>query len=399
MKAEVLPVRETFFVDATLNDLRNAYFKAGIYGEQGSGKTHTAVNLAIAIAKVLGKDAIAFYDTEVAATFHTERVKKAGLKFYLTPAKSLVGAIDFIYECERLGIPGVIDSVTHLWRELIASYCKQKGIKAPVMRDWGHLKPHWYEFSDAFVQSRTHLIACGRAGIVTEDTENDEGKVDGFKVIDTKMKAEGEFGYEASLELEMERVRLDPKKRKEIAKTLPKKKHVYLTRADANVCIVKKDRNPDLKTTMMGRQIYWPIFEDFDDHMKCLNFGGKYPERSPNDSSAKLFQSENGPNMEQWKRKKDAALSKLWDEVIVLAKLDGTGKDQKLARAQALVRAFGTAAEKEIEDMRLVELLRGIECLQREFKLPPFDMNGNGPSGAEIDESNVNMDKIEGTPG
>ena len=378
--------KSSFFVDATLEELSNVYFKGALYGAQGSGKTHTAVNLAMGIAKEIGAPGIAIFDTERSASFHKKRVKAAGLGFYLKTAKSLDLATAAIWEAERMGVPLVLDSCTHLYRELVEAYCKSKKIKAPTLRDWGFLKPMWYQFADAFVHSKAHIIACGRAGIVTEDTENDEGKVDGFKVVDTKMKAEAEFGYEANLELEMESVPLTTKLRKQLTKELPKEKHQLLSRVRANMCIVKKDRNPDPKTTMMGREFWFPIYNDFGDHMRCLNFKGKAVERSLEDSSEHLFAPEGGPNMAVWMRKKETILAKLKDEVLVLAGLDGTGKETKLERARALIEHFGTAAWPEIEDMRLEELLKGIDGMRKEFRLSPYDLKTSEELGAPLPE-------------
>jgi hypothetical protein len=338
-----------------------------MYGEQGSGKTHTAINLAIGICKDTKNTKIVFFDTERGAPFHLARVQGAGLQMHVEFSTSLAGIVDLIWELDKTGdCVLIIDSVTHIYRELISSYCKAKNIKAPVLRDWGFIKPIWYEFTDAFIHSRVHVIACGRAGMITENTYNDQGKIDGFEVVGTKMKAEAEFSYEAGLEIEMERVLLTEEIKRYITERKPEKR-VFLDNTICNKALVKKDRNPDIKNSLNGAIIYYPLYADFTPHITCLNLGKDYVPRTSDDSSVKLFSPEAGPNLAEYRRRRDILLGRLKENVLPLCDLVGTSKETVLKRTNVFMEVFGTAASAEIEDMQLDKLDKGIQQIMNKY--------------------------------
>jgi hypothetical protein len=75
-------------------------------------------------------------------------------------------------------------------------------------QDWGPIKAEWEKFSNLYLNIPMHVIICGRAGY-DYDYEDVEGRDDGKKQLvktGVKMKTEGEFGYEPSLLIQMERI-------------------------------------------------------------------------------------------------------------------------------------------------------------------------------------------------
>ena len=55
---------------------QTAFLKAGIMGFQGSGKTYTAVDLAIGLTKLSKGTKVAFYDTETGSDFHIKKFEE-----------------------------------------------------------------------------------------------------------------------------------------------------------------------------------------------------------------------------------------------------------------------------------------------------------------------------------
>jgi hypothetical protein len=196
------------------------YLKAGFLGFNKSGKTYTAIELAIGTRKHFGlAGPIAMLDTEASAQYQAPRVlKETGQKLLGVQTRALGQAIEFLRECvnKRVSV-AVIDSVTHLWRELCDSYLKQRnealirnGKNARTrlaFDDWGPLKAKWGEFADLYLTLPLHVIICGRAGYEYDYEEDDNGKKELIKT-GIKMKTEGEFGFEPSLLVEMERIQV-----------------------------------------------------------------------------------------------------------------------------------------------------------------------------------------------
>lgn len=199
------------------------YAKPGLMGFAGSGKTFTAVLIACGIRDQLGlKGPIAMLDTEAAAQYVAPRVKEAtGLDLMGVQTRVLKDAIDFLKECQKQGVAvAIVDSVTHLWREVCDSYLKQinevlraKGKNERTrmeFQDWAPIKAKWEEFSNLYLNIPMHTIIAGRAGYEYDYQEVNEGS-DRKELVKTgvRMKTEGEFGYEPSLLIHMERIQTD----------------------------------------------------------------------------------------------------------------------------------------------------------------------------------------------
>jgi hypothetical protein len=65
---------------------------------------------------------------------------------------------------------------------LPGTYCKKKvaEFKRPSYRlqfqDWDYLKSEWRKFTDVFVNSPVHIVACGRGGYEYDYTEDEDTK-------------------------------------------------------------------------------------------------------------------------------------------------------------------------------------------------------------------------------
>src|SRR5690606_20607529 len=103
-----------------------AYFKAGILGFPGSGKTFTASLLATGICKAIGNNKVAFFDTETGSDFLLAKLQGDGLEVFQVKSRSFTDLLQTIKDCETDGVGVlIIDSITHVWRDLCDSYDKK----------------------------------------------------------------------------------------------------------------------------------------------------------------------------------------------------------------------------------------------------------------------------------
>jgi hypothetical protein len=197
------------------------YLKGGFLGFQKSGKTFTATLLAGGVRKVFNLDApIAFFDTEGGSPYISQMIEKAtGRKPVGKRSRSFDDMLAVGRACEAGGASVlIVDSVTHVWRELCAAYMRQineqrqrKGM-SPLVRlefqHWSRIKDHWAQWTDFYLNSRLHIIVCGRAGYEYDFEEREDGSGKDLVKTGIKMKVEGEFGYEPSLLVNMERAQV-----------------------------------------------------------------------------------------------------------------------------------------------------------------------------------------------
>jgi AAA domain len=192
------------------------YLKAGFLGFQGSGKTYTATLLAVLTRQHFKlKGPIAFFDTEAGSEYVAPTVKKlTGQDLIGVRSRSFGDLVATAREAEREGASVLIaDSMTHVWRELCDAYLnevnearqrnKQSKRQRLEFQDWGIIKGTWAEWTDFYLNSKLHIIICGRAGYDYDFEENEETHRKELIKTGVKMKTEGEFGFEPSLLVEM----------------------------------------------------------------------------------------------------------------------------------------------------------------------------------------------------
>jgi len=195
------------------------YFKMGIQGEAGSGKSYTMAKVAAGLHRfVKSEKPIVLFDTENTGGFLVPRFKGAKIEVRVRQSRSLTDlskAMDF---CES-GEAGIllIDSITHIWDNFLKAFKEAKGRSFIQFQDWGELKPTWKEqFSDRMVLARYHIIFTGRQGDIYQ-YEVDEGS-GRRELVKTgiKMRTEKETPYEPDVLVLMERYESLLGKEKEI---------------------------------------------------------------------------------------------------------------------------------------------------------------------------------------
>jgi hypothetical protein len=332
------------------------HLKAGFLGFQGTGKTYTATDLAIGTRAHFGLDGpIGFLDTEASAQYIVPRVLKAtGKRPIGAQTRSLSDAIDFLIQCVEKGVSvAIIDSVTHLWREVCNSFVFQRNearirMNRPTdnrieFQEWKCIKDKWAVFADLYLNSPIHAIISGRAGYEYdyEDRDDETGKKDLVKT-GIKMKTEGEFGFEPSLVVQMERI--DTGER-------GKPTGRYVRRAT-----IIKDRFDVLD----GMECDNPTFDFFRPYVALLTPGAHVTV----DTTMQTYMGVDENGSVEWQREKKArtiAFENL--SGLLLREWPGQGSSEKLARQEICWRLLGTRSITEVENTSAAKLKDAIKAL------------------------------------
>lgn len=318
-----------------------AYLKVGFLGFQGSGKTYTAVELTLGLhAHIESDKPVMFLDTETGSDWAIPRFDQVGVELLVAKTRAFADLVAAFGEADGAADILIIDSVSHYWRELLESYKRSHRLSGRIpFHHWQPIKEEWQKFSDAFVNSRLHVIVCGRAGWEYDYSEDEEGNKDLIKT-GTKMKAEGEFGFEPSLVVEMERKRevgtLDGKPRGTIGARVIHRAHVL------------KDRRMDGRG-MDGAVIDNPTFGDFLPHIEALNLGGAHLGVDTSRRSDEYFDDANRSRTEN-RRLRTIALEEI--EGTCKALWPSTSGADKQAKIAVLERLFGTKSWTAIKGQR-----------------------------------------------
>lgn len=343
---------------------RMAYGKVGIYGTAGSGKTRTAVEIALGLHKVIGsKKPIAAFDTEPAFSYVLPLFRKAGVELHTQDdSRALQDLMTFMDEAEKTCDIAIVDSITHVWRDAQQSYLdrinesrrrkNQRPLAALEFQHWGPIKARWAEFTDRFLSSKMHVIVCGRAGNVYEYQEKNDGS--GKKeliTVGTRMATEKELGYEPSLLVEMVTDREDGKL--------------------INVAIVQKDRSDSIN----GHEFRMPTYAMFEPHFQSLNLGGEhFGSMNARDSKA-MFEEADESGWDVEKRRRTILAEEI--QGLLVKKWPGQTANEKAAKADMLEAIFETRSWTKIEEATSARVLaEGLQRLKVELGYAPVDPQG-----------------------
>lgn len=317
-----------------------AFLKQGIYGEAGSGKSFTASLVAIGLHRLIKADnPVAFADTETGSDFVKHLFDAAGIKLMVAKTRAFIDLLGIVDEAEKTCSILIVDSVTHYWNELMAAYLKKNNRSRLVLKDWTILKPMWREFTDRYVNSKLHVIICGRSADKWDQVEDEDGSTE-LRKVGTKMRTETEMGYEPSLLIEMEAVQMSPR---------AGGKYVH-------VAYVKKDRFDIIN----GKEFTDPTFESFLPHIQLLNLGGEHRVLDTSHDSQAIFDD---PRMGERKMlNREILVEKIEAEIRFL--YPGQTQECVQGRFALMAEVFGTKSWKEIEKLVPAEKLEfGLQIL------------------------------------
>lgn len=323
------------------------YLKAGFLGFPKSGKTRTAVELATGLWMFMGKAGrLVMFDTEGGSEYVASLIKKRiGLDLIGVRARAFSDLMTVTKELHE-GEIFIVDSITHPWRELCDSHLdqinRQRAAKNQSRRnklefqDWNVLKLKWAEWTDFYLNSKVHIIIAGRAGYEYDMETNEEtGRKELIKT-GIKMKTEGEFGFEPSLLVEMERVQ-----------TLGEKTEM------SHRATVLGDRFGVLD----GKQCENPTFSFFLPHIKLLRPGAHAPIDTELKTDTGVDESGDG----EWSRERRERTI-LAEEIqgLLVAHYPGQTAEEKRTKADLLYAFFGTRSWTAVENMKADNLRDGL---------------------------------------
>jgi hypothetical protein len=362
-----------------------AYLKAGFMGKQGAGKSVTGGLLAIGLVKYLqhlGVDyaakPVAFFDTELGSDWLIPTFEEVGIPLVVAKKRAFADLVEAVKWAEANASVLIIDSITHPWRELQESYLKTKKRSFLQIDDWSYLKgPHgWQQFTDLYINSKLHIIMCGRAGDDTEQYTDENGKRQ-FEKVGVKMKTETETGFEPSLLVLMERdMDLRTKKPAHTA-TIVKDRSMLLDGKDFTFQGYDEDGN-GLPTEALVRQT-WAAFAP---HIKRLNIGGQHVGVQAQGDSTHLIKTEK----RDWQPvQRKIVLGEIQD--LLVEHVGGQAAADKKRRIE-LLRACFDAGWVEIEEtMALPDLRAGYDLLHQELTGKPSKYS----SALKVDATPANL--------
>lgn len=319
--------------------LGQGYLKAGFLGFNKSGKTFTSALLALGTRTFMGLDGpIAMFDTETGSEYIGKQIREGtGKDLMGVRSRSFSDLVQMARECEKEGVSVLIaDSMTHVWRELCDAHLKQvndqrKGRRLPPrnrleFQDWGVIKGKWAEWTDFYLNSKLHIIIAGRAGYEYDYEENEEtGKKELMKT-GIKMKTEGEFGFEPSLLVEMERI----------------------TKTGSKDMLHRATILGDRFNLIDGKVVDNPTFDFFKPHIQALTPGA----HAPVDTEVKtnLDYDEFGDSaFHQEKKRRTIACEEV--QGLIVSLYPGQTAAEKKAKSDLLDDLFGTRSWTMMEDM------------------------------------------------
>lgn len=345
----------------------SAYLKLGIYGEAGTGKTFTASNVAIGLySYIKAKNPVAFADTETGSDFVKNRFDAAKIKLLTAKTRAFKDLLGIVDEAEKDCSLLIVDSITHYWNELIDSYLKKNNLSRLTLRDWQPLKKTWREFTDRFVNSKLHMIVCGRSADKWDEVTDETGAKE-LRKIGTKMRTETEMAYEPSLLVEMELVQ---------ASNRPSGQFIHRA-------WVKKDRFDVIN----GQSFDDPGFEAILPHLALLNLGGEHRAIEVGRDSQAIFENDNIGEKRYIKR--EILLEKIGNEIKVL--YPGQTESDKIARIKLMEKIFKTNSWTEITHMRNEELADGLEKIKAPVTPEPTD---GKPKSSKSKKGEVQHDHV-----
>lgn len=348
-------------------DSSTGYLKASIFGEAGTGKTTLGINLLLGTRRTFDlKGPIVFLDSENGSPWAAKRVKdETGLDLIGLKTRSFDDLKATVAEAISIKAAGfMVDSISHFWDELNATYLKSinqerrasrlSSLERMEFQHMARLKLMWAEWTTMFLNSPLHMVTCGRSQNEWAFEEDERGKRQLVKT-GTRLRAEREFGHEASILIEMtSRQEMDRDRTTKVIHT----------------AFVEKDRNQG-PTTLVGKSFDEPTFEDFRSHVQTIVPGMHSPVDASRESDIKVDADGNG-EWQRERRQREIAMEEIAAELDKCG-LGGTSADAKTKRPALLELCFGTASKTKLEGTNSDALRGGLAKLREEIaKMKPI---------------------------
>ena len=362
----------------TLATKEIGYVKGSLYGPPGTGKTTVMAMLLLYLSKTYHNSApVAWLASEKGVDFVLDFFKQEGVPLLVSRSRSFVDLRSAARDAREAGCCAVgVDSITHFWQELFSEGMKQKG---PRLQKIMRIKEEWAPFSQDFQDSPVHFLVTGRLGFNWDEAEvQNEQTGEITKEVSrggTKIKAEGDFGHEPDLEIEMSAVEDPDFMRWE--KVRGRNRKTFKSQM-IHVATLKKSR----VWALNGKAFSWKdqpgyklgyykqVGECFAPHFEQINIGGSHNVMPASASSSILFTPGSEQSAVEYQIKRTIALEK-WDATMN-AIAGGQTKDAIRNRLIVGVSITGTKSKTEFERQSLPVILHQVailEALEARLKL------------------------------
>ena len=338
--------------------------KVGIFARQGAGKTTTGALIAIGLSKTFHNGApVWMLDTENGSDYLEPVFKTEGVELIVGKSRAFVDMRQGLREAtSSKACVYFVDSYTHPWGELTASFKAKSKRKKLEFHHMDELKGIWREWTDQMLASDLHVLLAGRLGFEWGEEENeDTGRRDLIK-LGTKMKGETEAGYEPSLLIEMEALQ-DAETR--LKKTRMKRgtivHHAYVLKDRWRILNGRTFQFKDINDYKPGQ--WKPVFDVFRPHFDRLAIGGHQKALEPGRSSEHLFSAAGETEFHQRQTRITIALEEIKE--ISAAVWPGQKEVEKKARQSLLETLFGTLSWTAVEQKPLTELEDAVAVLRQ----------------------------------
>jgi hypothetical protein len=343
------------------------YLKGGFQGFQKSGKSTTSLLLCISTVRHFGIDGpIVMFDTEAGSTYLAKMVKQlTGHELIGIRSRSFDDLMAVAQECTAQKHPVLlVDSVTHIWRELQDAYLKivnaerkSKNLKPRSkleFQDWNPIKTKWAAWTNWYLNSRVHVVICGRAGYEYDWSENEETGRKELVKTGIKMKTETEFGYEPSLLVEMEQEQKRDGKIEILHRATVIGDRFGMIDGRSTVFKAQHDYEKDLAA----------VYEFFKPHLRELTKDAHCPVNT--EVKTDIAVDEQG--QDEWTREKRERVI-LAEEIQgeLLKAYPGQTKEEKQAKVEIIEKAFGTKSWTKVETLDSATLRAGLALIRQEI--------------------------------
>lgn len=325
---------------------RPTHMKIGIYGAAGSGKTHTSALLAIGIVEELRKlkskaadKPVYMFDTEKGSDWIAPLFKEHKIEFRVLKSRAFIDLLEATKLAEKEASVFIVDSLNHVWKELLNAYLKKTGKDRIPMYLWEPIKEQWGEFTTNYLNSKLHIIAAGRAQGIYEYVTNEETGKKEFVETDTRMGGEKQMSYEPDLLIEMKNI-------KELDKT---GRSIRTHRA-----FVEKDKSDTLEEKYKKLFFDDPNFETFRPVWEELDVDGKGSIIDTKRDSQALVSNQDR-NVADRNRRRTVAAEEI--QGMLVKYIPGQAASDKAEKVKILQKVFGTTSwTKVTEDWKAVPL-------------------------------------------
>lgn len=363
--------------------------KIAAFGQQGSGKSFTMALLAIALSKTYHNSApVAWFDTEAASDWLLDIFKAEGVKLLRAKRRAFVDMRTTLSEAEDAGACVFLaDSYSHPWAELQASLKTRLKVNKLEFHHMQELQLLWQAWVDQFLASPLHCLLSGRLAYEWEnDVDEETGKM-GFHKAGTKMKSQGDAGYEPSLLLELEAVRVldEVIKTKKGSRRVTKKAgghflhrlHVLKDRSRALNGQMFEFSDADVRVYKPGG--WQPVFKALQPHFSMLNIkAGVQNVVNTSRTSSELF-SDGGSQYRARGQRKDIALGEL--QGILMHLWPGQKDDAKKLRAAIGLKLFDVYSWEGVAAKSLEQLEQAVAYLR--LLKEQLEKMSDAPTGEE----------------